>query len=790
MDGVYPRRREIREYLELRRFLLEQKKRAKEYRTSVMDFWKSSPSIVSFMDAQYSLIRELRDSEAEVPGALLLAKNEIGESYDANLKFRMLFAKVFDNQLNDAAEYSGSTRAPWKYLWTRPTFTYYRDQFFGDGAPHKLLVFSHWRFVPKSISYLVSAEIERRLDMSARGGVKAPLSFGSERSFHIFDVCFPSVFLARAVRPLDLAAQLGTDAVRKRMRRLVVRRLRHVLREAGVKVGKGQRRPLWAVVARLEAMHGNGQLVTDTLVQLRREMPKEGAERLQDHLEEYGKWVVEGLPETRDASQLTISERELEKLASIALYSPAICLLRSAWSVFGEEDQSLRGNLGQLFRLCLVELRNYFNRELVQAVIERSSGAKAHSGRRNYTLKVLDYCGQAHFQAVVDEYAYLLKNVLQKKAPDEFLKHLGSVFGMYSGRPHLNRRGARGRLEAESMPESAHFALAFGDDVFQSGDIEGAEAEEGRTRKSVVREAFNSPFWPFVLATTSVGQEGLDFHLYCRDIVHWNLPSNPVDLEQREGRLNRYDALCLRQNVARDYSLADLEQFQARAPGNPWSWVFETIDTHPRGVQKYKRGLFPHWVYEPQDGRPAKGIRRHLLFYGNSADVQRYRRLKDALLLYRLVLGQPRQQDLVDEIEKELAKTDNPASRAQIERLLPAYMIDLSPFPEGYAKGQAEQEARRIIGDADARETLAEEVRALVADKAETLGGIREEVEDLIELVHGPEQSEQAREQLLAALAALIYLRNPYDERFDSYGEIGFTDDIEVVRQAHRSIFG
>ena len=33
-----------------------------------------------------------------------------------------------------------------------------------------------------------------------------------------------------------------------------------------------------------------------------------------------------------------------------------------------------------------------------------------------------------------------------------------------------------------------------------------------------MREAFNSPFWPFILATTSVGQEGLDFHLYCRDI--------------------------------------------------------------------------------------------------------------------------------------------------------------------------------------------------------------------------------------------------------------------------------
>ena len=43
---------------------------------------------------------------------------------------------------------------------------------------------------------------------------------------------------------------------------------------------------------------------------------------------------------------------------------------------------------------------------------------------------------------------------------------------------------------------------------------------------------------PFVLATTSIGQEGLDFHNYCRVIMYWNLPSNPMDLEQREGRKN------------------------------------------------------------------------------------------------------------------------------------------------------------------------------------------------------------------------------------------------------------
>ena len=76
-------------------------------------------------------------------------------------------------------------------------------------------------------------------------------------------------------------------------------------------------------------------------------------------------------------------------------------------------------------------------------------------------------------------------------------------------------------------------------------DEDGAVARLGG-----VREAFNSPFRPFVLATTSVGQEGPDFHPYCYRVYHWNLPSNPVDLEQREGRVHRFKSHAVRLNLA------------------------------------------------------------------------------------------------------------------------------------------------------------------------------------------------------------------------------------------------
>lgn len=76
------------------------------------------------------------------------------------------------------------------------------------------------------------------------------------------------------------------------------------------------------------------------------------------------------------------------------------------------------------------------------------------------------------------------------------------------------------------------------------GSIFSEHVEHFMQRAGVVREAFNSPFRQFILATTSIGQEGLDFHSYCHRVGRWNLPHNPVDMEQREGRANRYKRPC------------------------------------------------------------------------------------------------------------------------------------------------------------------------------------------------------------------------------------------------------
>jgi hypothetical protein len=200
----------------------------------------------------------------------------------------------------------------------------------------------------------------------------------------------------------------------------------------------------------------------------------------------------------------------------------------------------------------------------------------------------------------------------------------------------------------------ARFAVRLGED----------DAEEGRRQERVdrIRKGFNSPFWPFVLATTSVGQEGLDFHLYCHAVAHWNLPSNPVDLEQREGRVHRYKGHAVRRNVALRHGGSQA----VRTAADPWEAMFqEARDQRADGLSD----LVPYWLYAVEGG--AK-IERHIPMLPLSRDVARYGRLRESLALYRMVFGQPRQEDLVEFLLANVARED-------LERYVSDLRIDLSP---------------------------------------------------------------------------------------------------------------
>jgi hypothetical protein len=170
------------------------------------------------------------------------------------------------------------------------------------------------------------------------------------------------------------------------------------------------------------------------------------------------------------------------------------------------------------------------------------------------------------------------------------------------------------------------------------------EADGAVSRLDAVRAAFNSPFRPFVLASTAVGQEGLDFHPWCHAVVHWNLPRSPVELEQREGRVHRYKGHAVRLNVARFLGLASLTPAVGSSS--------ETVRLLAEGKNPVK-------------------IRRIVPYLNHSREAESWPRLRARLATYRLVIGLPRQEDLLDALERNGITAEQAAD----------WKIDLRPPP-------------------------------------------------------------------------------------------------------------
>ena len=115
--------------------------------------------------------------------------------------------------------------------------------------------------------------------------------------------------------------------------------------------------------------------------------------------------------------------------------------------------------------------------------------------------------------------------------------------------------------------------------------------------------------------------------------MHWNIPSNPQDIEQREGRINRYKCLAIRRNLANRYK--DIYS---------WNGIFDKAEKELQGDDG---GLVPYWCLPVEKFDHPEMIERIVPMYPLSSDVQRYKRMADVLALYRLTMGQPRQEELL-----------------------------------------------------------------------------------------------------------------------------------------------
>lgn len=343
-----------------------------------------------------------------------------------------------------------------------------------------------------------------------------------------------------------------------------------------------------------------------------------------------------------DIDLVEIPEKASLVLAYMAIASPAICIYRIMGAENKEEN---KGNIDVID--VIKSIISIFNRKESSAIVKLTA-LKTKLKEENYYEQVLYYCVMGNLQAVLDEYCSMIdvsgdKYKMIKKLNEAFIStHTIEIKTL------------------ESYPSKESSFEIRRNFAFDYSKIQDKNANHTVT----LQQAFNSPFRPFVLATTSVGQEGLDFHWYARKIVHWNLPSNPVDLEQRDGRIDRYKSLAIRRNIAKFCNMSGFKNCC-------WSDLFEHAAT--KWKQYGYSDMVPYWClpekYIKENEDNIEYIERIVPLYPRSYDEIRFRRLLDVLSLYRLTMGQPRQEELLYLLEGRID-----------EKRMEDLLFDLSPY--------------------------------------------------------------------------------------------------------------
>lgn len=543
----------------------------------------------------------------------------------------------------------------------------------------KTLLFSAWVMVPRVIATLLSYEVERRT--IGNSATREPNEKGTRRYFvpegrrrhpipqlrfsragrdddaqlrnmSNFCLLYPSLTLASMVDP---AGTMHKGATLSQLRQETTRAIqaqieRAHLHQYSTKNGDGERW-YWAAPVLLDRASQRFQRTLKDWfwVDGAEVDPWErltffrGATENASAKERHFAQLQECFKHPETAGLGPLPKDLAEVLADLALGSPAVLTLRSLRRVFpGHNDAR---SMVRAFDAA-DEFINLFNKPESIAAVRLSVKDKS------YWRMVARYCAAGCLQAVLDEYFHLLKG--QNVGSEDAIKQLLGSVNLDTA--SINVDDVNSFMQEQPKKMRCHYAVEFGS--------QRIETDEGGQRAASLREVFNSPFRPFVLATTSIGQEGLDFHAYCRRIVHWNLPGNPIDLEQREGRINRYKGLVIRQFLAAKYR----EQL-GNVSGDLWQRLFDLADRQERQARG-KCELIPYWHVETDNVK----IERVIPLYPYSRDQGRLAKMLKTLAVYRLAFGQPRQAELVEHLLKREFKDE------ELKEILSKLMINLSPI--------------------------------------------------------------------------------------------------------------
>lgn len=633
-----------------------------------VDYVKSTPYLMSFM-RDYQLKRHIEKYFSEHPDEInkmnkesFWLKRKTLDNYDKVPNGNARLDRVMAHTFKDNAEL---------LLWVPPSKPYYAPQgvFKNAEAFSKTLVFSSWEMVPRMIAGLLSYEAERKTvgKLAKANEAKeahyfytgekrypsARLNFsvsnGTPNAMTLFCLMYPSQFLTKCYDPIEYINRGATlREIEKDIKSKISEKL---AKYESPKSGVQDKR--WYYVAPL-LLDGAGYVTTwlnsgEYLASFDDEEEKNKRQKgFLTHLQA----LRELYYETNYGKVCNLGRKPddlVDVLTDMAIASPAITINRTYRSYCKRGNTFPSYLPSQIAKIFI----NRMNTAESTATIELACGKKSDDA---HWQNLLTYCKHGNIQSMFDEYAHLISNGLD--ADHNLIDNLHyTIASSMDVRTTIytvdTYNGFKARVNGGKEKATAirsHFAVAF---------TKGDGKEKDADRKKSVRNSFNSPFRPFVLASTSIGQEGLDFHNYCRRIVHWNLPSNLIDLEQREGRINRFECLAIRQNISKRYGDIAFKD-------NVWKEMFDVASKKENDGKG--SDLIPFWGLTEREDMVK--IERIVPMYPFSRDGLAYERLIKILSLYRLTLGQARQEELLEYIFQNCEDVDD----------MKKLFINLSPY--------------------------------------------------------------------------------------------------------------
>lgn len=595
----------------------------------------------------------------------LLPESDARKGMEPNAKLRKLYDETVRNK-------------GWQLLWIPPSIKYYnttKGAYINTETFSKTLIFSAWKMVPRMISALVSYEAERlsigkylekNKDQPAiyhsddKKRFPRPLlnyrftADGNLSGMNNLMLFYPSLYLGNLYDPEHNIHEKKTlGEIKKIVAKIIKDRLIEIgVLNIGSKNGDSQKWDWYAILLLDKAAnHSNSLNWIDRFLTNKDDVETED-ERQEStsggkykHYQEIRRCLSDNQYEP---SLSKISAKQLdslsEHLADFAIAAPGTSCFRAMKKFYKTDERDL---LEAAF-IAAQGFNSLFNKAESIAIINEFAYSKS------FHLSVLNYCILGNMQAMLDEYIYQLRDAGSIAKVKDCAEMIRDVLAVNAGSVETKYISSANEPTIESFQIRTHYAIPFG--MSSSSDLKVGN------RQIRVREAFNSPFRPFVLTSTSIGQEGLDFHFYCSNLIHWNLPSNPIDMEQREGRIKRFRGLDIRRAIADQYidKIVNIEN-------NIWDSLYEIAE---QNKQSNQCDLVPFWIMPDQDKFKLKII---IPMYLYSKDFDKLRTIKTVLRNYRLTFGQPRQEELIEILSEKL-------NEEQLELINRELFINLSPF--------------------------------------------------------------------------------------------------------------